>query len=55
MALGFIPPLLLAPEVDLWLFRILVPLWAGFVVGIFQWIALRVNLTHSVPVTILLS
>lgn len=47
MALGFIPPLLLAPGVDLWLFRILVPLWAGFLVGLFQWAVLRGYLTHS--------
>ncbi len=47
MALGFVPPLLLAPEVDLWLFRMLVPLWAGLLVGLFQWAVLRGYLTHA--------
>lgn len=48
MLLGFLPALILVPLVDLWLLRILLPLWAGFLVGVFQWLSLRGYLTHSV-------
>jgi hypothetical protein len=48
MLLGFLPIVLLINFVDYWVLRILVPLWAGFLVGLFQWFALRGFLTESV-------
>lgn len=47
MLLGLLPFVLLIDLLDLWLVRILVPLWAGFMVGVFQWLALRRYMTHS--------
>jgi hypothetical protein len=47
MLLGFLPPVLLVEGMELWLARILVPLWAGFLVGLFQWLVLRRYLTHT--------
>jgi hypothetical protein len=47
MLAGFLPILLLTPYIELGLVRILLPLWAGLLVGIFQWLALRPYLTHS--------
>jgi hypothetical protein len=48
MLLGFLPFLLLVDDLDLLLVRLLIPLWAGFLVGVFQWLVLRNYLTHSV-------
>jgi hypothetical protein len=48
MLAGFLPPVLLIDTLDAWLARILIPLWAGFLVGAFQWMALRRYFTHSV-------
>jgi hypothetical protein len=45
MLLGFLPALLLIDYVDYWILRILIPLWAGLLVGLFQWFALRGFLT----------
>jgi hypothetical protein len=47
MLLGFLPMVVLIDYVDSWIMRILVPLWAGFLVGLFQWLALRKYLTHT--------
>ncbi len=47
MLAGFLPALFLAQAIDLWLVRILLPLWAGLLVGVFQWLALRPYLTHA--------
>lgn len=41
MLLGLAPLLLVVDFLPLWLVRILVPLVAGLMVGIFQWLALR--------------
>lgn len=46
MLFGLLPFILFIEFLDLWLVRILVPLWAGFLVGIFQWLVLRNYLTH---------
>jgi hypothetical protein len=46
MLLGFLPFVLLTDNMDLLLVRILVPLWAGLLIGIFQLAALRNFLTH---------
>lgn len=46
MLLGFLPFVLLTDNMDLLLVRILVPLWAGLLIGIFQLAALRGFLTH---------
>jgi hypothetical protein len=46
MLVGFVPLLLLVPVLDLGLARLIMPLWAGFLVGIFQWLVLRNYLTH---------
>jgi hypothetical protein len=48
MLFGLLPFMLLVEDLDLWLARILVPLWAGFLVGVFQWLVLKNYLTHSV-------
>jgi hypothetical protein len=48
MLLGFLPILLFIDSLPLWLLRILIPLWSGFLVGLFQWLALRGYLTNSV-------
>jgi hypothetical protein len=47
MLLGFVPFALLSADLDLLLVRILLPLWAGFLVGLFQWLVLRPYLTHA--------
>jgi hypothetical protein len=47
MLLGFVPVALLGREVDALWVRLLLPLWAGFLVGLFQWLALRPYLTHA--------
>ena len=47
MLLGLPPLLLLIEELDLWLTRILAPLWAGLLLGLLQWLVLRRYLTHS--------
>lgn len=47
MLLGLLPFVLLVDLLELWLLRILVPLWAGFMVGVFQWLVLRRYMTHS--------
>ena len=41
MLLGFLPSIVLVNVLDLALARILVPLFAGFLVGLAQWIVLR--------------
>jgi hypothetical protein len=47
MLAGFLPFVPLLNVLDLWLARILIPLWAGFLVGLLQWLALKRYLTHS--------
>lgn len=47
MLAGLLPFLLLLQVLDLALARILIPLVAGFMVGLFQWLVLRRYLTHS--------
>jgi hypothetical protein len=46
MIAGLLPFLLLAPILDLGIARVLIPIVAGFLVGLFQWLALRRYLTH---------
>ncbi len=41
MLLGFLPSIVLVNLFDLPIARILVPLWAGFLVGLAQWVVLR--------------
>lgn len=48
MLFGFLPFLLFVSSMDLLLVRILLPLWSGFLVGLFQWLVLRRYLTYSV-------
>jgi hypothetical protein len=48
MLLGLLPFVLFIDDLDMLLARILVPLVAGFLVGVFQWLVLRPFLTHSV-------
>jgi hypothetical protein len=43
--LTFIP---LLPILDLGVARVVIPLWAGILVGAFQWLVLRGYLTHSI-------
>lgn len=47
MLAGYLPFLLVVDSVDLLIVRILLPIWAGFLVGLFQWFVLRQYLTHS--------
>ncbi len=47
MLLGLTPQLLVVEYLPLWLVRILTPLIAGFLVGIFQWVVLRNYLEYS--------
>ena len=47
MLLGSVPFLLLIESIGLGLARILIPIVAGFLVGVLQWLALRPYLTHS--------
>jgi hypothetical protein len=46
MLLGFLPFIFLITVIELWLARLIIPLWAGFLVGIFQWLVLRRYLTR---------
>jgi hypothetical protein len=46
MLLGFFPFIFLISFIELWLARLVVPLWAGFLVGISQWLVLRRYLTR---------
>jgi hypothetical protein len=48
MLLGLLTFVPLLPIFDLALARVVIPLWAGFLVGTFQWLVLRRYLTHSV-------
>ena len=41
MLLGFLPTIVLVNLFDLSIARIIVPLWAGFLVGLAQWVVLR--------------
>lgn len=41
MLLGFLPSLVLVNVLDVVLARLIVPLWAGFLVGLAQWFVLR--------------
>lgn len=41
MLLGFLPSLVLVNILDLTLARLIVPLWAGFLIGLAQWVVLR--------------
>lgn len=47
MLLGFLPFALFIENLDLLVARLLVPIWAGVLVGTFQWLVLRQFLTHS--------
>lgn len=47
LVLGFALPALVINNVELGIARIVLPLLAGFLVGLFQWLALRSYLTHS--------
>ena len=48
LILGFVPFTFFRFTLDLLWIRWLIPLWAGALVGVFQWLALRPYLTHSV-------
>ncbi len=48
MLLGLVPFALLSPDLNVLLVRLLLPLWTGFLIGLFQWLVLRPYLTHSV-------
>jgi len=41
MLLGFLPSIVLVNLLDLSIARVIVPLWAGFLVGLAQWVVLR--------------
>src|SRR5215510_10047905 len=41
MLLGFLPSIVLVNILDLTLARLIVPLWAGFLIGLAQWVVLR--------------
>jgi hypothetical protein len=47
MLLGFLPLAFFVNELDLGLVRVIVPLLAGVLVGLLQWLVLRGFLTHS--------
>jgi hypothetical protein len=47
MLLGFLPALLISSLLDLGLLRVVLPLWTGFLVGLFQWLSLRGFLIRS--------
>jgi hypothetical protein len=47
MLLGLLPFALLFADLDLLWVRLLLPLWTGFLVGLFQWLVLRPYFTHS--------
>ena len=48
LLLGLAPFALLSSELPVLLVRVVLPLWAGFLVGLFQWLVLRPYLTHPV-------
>jgi hypothetical protein len=48
MVLGLVPVTFILPDLDLGLLRLFLPLLAGFLVGVFQWLVLRPYLTHAV-------
>jgi hypothetical protein len=48
LLLGLVPFALLNTELPVQLVRVALPLWAGFLVGLFQWLVLRPYLTHPV-------
>jgi hypothetical protein len=47
MLLGFLPSIVLVNLLDLAFARIIVPLWAGFLIGLAQWVVLRKYLNDS--------
>jgi hypothetical protein len=47
LLLGMVPLALVLPELDLGLARVIVPLLAGFFVGLLQWLVLRGYLTNA--------
>ena len=47
MLLGFLPSIVLVNLFDLTIARIIVPLWAGFLIGLAQWVVLRKYLNES--------
>jgi len=47
LVIGYLPAALLIDQVDLGLARIAVPLLAGILIGLAQWLVLRNYLTHS--------
>jgi hypothetical protein len=46
MLFGFLPFILFLQVIDLGLARLIFPLWAGLLVGLFQWIILRRYISH---------
>lgn len=47
MLLGFLPSIVLVNLLDLAFARIIVPLWAGFLIGLAQWVVLRKYLNDA--------
>ena len=47
MLLGFLPSIVLVNLLDLALARLIVPLWAGFLIGLAQWVVLRKYLNDA--------
>jgi hypothetical protein len=47
MLLGFLPSIVLVNLLDLTFARIIVPLWAGLLIGLAQWVVLRKYLNDS--------
>ena len=47
MLLGFLPSIVLVNLLDLTFARIIVPLWAGLLIGLAQWVVLRKYLNES--------
>ncbi|HEU0297046.1 MAG TPA: hypothetical protein VFR47_30180 [Anaerolineales bacterium] len=47
MLLGFLPSIVFVNILDLAFARVIVPLWAGFLVGLAQWVVLRKYLNES--------
>jgi hypothetical protein len=46
MLFGYLPFILFLQVIDLGLARLIFPLWAGLLVGLFQWIVLRRYISH---------
>lgn len=46
MLAGFLPMILLIEFVELGLARLIFPIWAGLLVGLFQWLVLRRYISH---------